>query len=37
MAESELKYKSELKLQAEAALKTDQLKHEELSIESEEK
>lgn len=37
MAESELKLKSELKVQAEAALKTDQLKHNELAIESEEK
>lgn len=37
MAESELKLKSELKVQAEASLKTDQLKHNELAIESEEK
>lgn len=37
MAETELKVKSELKFQAEAALKTDQLKHNELAIESEEK
>ena len=37
MAESELKLTSELKVQAEAALKTDQLKHNELAIEGEEK
>tara|TARA_B110000285_G_scaffold47802_1_gene53897 strand:+ start:2296 stop:2559 length:264 start_codon:yes stop_codon:yes gene_type:complete len=37
MAESELALKSILKVQAEAALKTDQIKHNELAIESEEK